>query len=43
MDAVQTNMLYKISEEHQLPEDFTIPHNVPGFNYLKFVFIKILH
>ncbi|MGP4060244.1 class I SAM-dependent rRNA methyltransferase [Halobacillus sp. H74] len=33
---------YKIVEEHQLPEDFTVPHNFPEFNYLKVVFIKVL-
>ncbi|WP_281975773.1 class I SAM-dependent rRNA methyltransferase [Halobacillus litoralis] len=33
---------YEIVEEHQLPEDFTVPHNFPEFNYLKVVFIKVL-
>lgn len=32
---------YKILEEHQLPEDFTVPHNFPEFNYLKVVFIQV--
>lgn len=36
-----TNKRYTILEEHQLPEDFTVPHNFPDFNYLKVVFIKI--
>ncbi len=39
----ETNIRYKILEEHQLPEDFTVPHNFPEFNYLKVVFIKIMH
>lgn len=39
----ETNRRYKILEEHQLPEDFTVPHNFPEFNYLKVVFIKIMH
>lgn len=38
----ETNKRYKILEEHQLPEDFTVPHNFPEFNYLKVVFIKVL-
>lgn len=33
---------YKIIEQHQLPEDFTVPHNFPEFNYLKVVFIQVL-
>ena len=37
-----TNTRYKILEEHQLPEDFTVPHNFQEFNYLKVVFIKIM-
>ncbi len=32
---------YTILEEHQLPEDFAVPHNFPEFNYLKVVFIKV--
>lgn len=39
----ETNTRYKILEEHQLPEDFTIPHNYPEFNYLKVVIIKVLN
>ncbi|WP_058306233.1 class I SAM-dependent rRNA methyltransferase [Gracilibacillus massiliensis] len=39
----ETNTRYKIIEEHQLPEDFTVPHNYPEFNYLKVVFIKVLN
>lgn len=38
----ETNTRYKILEEHRLPEDFTVPHNFPEFNYLKVVFIKVL-
>jgi 23S rRNA (cytosine1962-C5)-methyltransferase len=38
----ETNIRYKILEEHQLPEDFTVPMNYPEFNYLKVVFIKIM-
>ncbi|SOC25174.1 SAM-dependent methyltransferase [Ureibacillus xyleni] len=38
----ETNTRYKIVEEHQLPEDFTVPHNFPEFNYLKVVFIKVM-
>lgn len=34
---------YKILEEHQLPEDFAVPHNYPEFNYLKVVFIKVIN
>ncbi|MER2106119.1 MAG: class I SAM-dependent rRNA methyltransferase [Solibacillus sp.] len=33
---------YKIVEQHQLPEDFTVPHNFPEFNYLKVVFIQVI-
>ncbi|AQQ54894.1 class I SAM-dependent rRNA methyltransferase [Planococcus lenghuensis] len=39
----ETNTRYKILEEHQLPEDFKVPHNYPEFNYLKVVFIKIMN
>lgn len=39
----ETNTRYKILEEHQLPEDFTVPHNYPEFNYLKVVIIKVLN
>lgn len=39
----ETNTRYKILEEHQLPEDFTVPHNFQEFNYLKVVFIQIMH
>ncbi len=39
----EENKRYKIVEEHQLPEDFTVPHNFPEFNYLKVVFIKVLN
>lgn len=38
----ETNKRYKILEEHQLPEDFPVPHNFPEFNYLKVVFIKVM-
>lgn len=34
---------YKILEEHQLPEDFTVPHNFPEFNYLKVVIIQVMN
>lgn len=34
---------YKILEEHQLPEDFTVPHNFPEFNYLKVVIIQVIN
>ncbi|MEQ6377727.1 class I SAM-dependent rRNA methyltransferase [Bacillaceae bacterium S4-13-56] len=37
----EMNIGYKILEEHQLPEDFAVPHNFPEFNYLKVVFIKV--
>ncbi len=37
-----TNTKYKILETHQLPEDFTVPHNYPEFNYLKVVFIQVI-
>lgn len=36
-----TNTRYKILEQHQLPEDFAVPHNFPEFNYLKVVFIQV--
>ena len=36
------NKRYKILEEHHLPEDFTVPHNFPEFNYLKVVFIQLI-
>ncbi|WP_042475720.1 class I SAM-dependent rRNA methyltransferase [Bacillus ndiopicus] len=36
------NKRYKILEQHQLPEDFQVPHNYPEFNYLKVVFIQVL-
>lgn len=39
----ESNTRYKILEEHQLPEDFTVPHNYPEFNYLKVVFIKVMN
>ncbi|WP_366248825.1 class I SAM-dependent rRNA methyltransferase [Terribacillus aidingensis] len=39
----ETNTRYKILEEHQLPEDFTVPHDYPEFNYLKVVFIKVMN
>ncbi|MFP7254861.1 class I SAM-dependent rRNA methyltransferase [Terribacillus goriensis] len=39
----ESNTRYKIVEEHQLPEDFTVPDNYPEFNYLKVVFIKVLN
>ncbi len=38
-----TNTKYRILEEHQLPEDFTVPHNFPEFNYLKVVIIQVLN
>lgn len=37
----EMNVGYKILEEHQLPEDFAVPHNFPEFNYLKVLFIKV--
>ncbi|BDH60292.1 methyltransferase [Lysinibacillus sp. PLM2] len=39
----EENKNYKILEEYQLPEDFTVPHNFPEFNYLKVVFIKVMN
>ncbi|PAD35746.1 class I SAM-dependent rRNA methyltransferase [Terribacillus saccharophilus] len=39
----ESNTRYKILEEHQLPEDFTVPHNYTEFNYLKVVFIKVMN
>ncbi|PAF36585.1 RlmI/RlmK family 23S rRNA methyltransferase [Terribacillus saccharophilus] len=39
----ESNTRYKILEEHQLPEDFTVPNNYPEFNYLKVVFIKVMN
>ncbi|TSI11062.1 class I SAM-dependent rRNA methyltransferase [Lysinibacillus sp. BW-2-10] len=39
----EMNTRYKIVEEHQLPEDFTVPHNFPEFNYLKVVFIQVIN
>ena len=36
-----TNTKYSILEQHQLPEDFAVPHNFPEFNYLKVVFIQV--
>ncbi|MCT2534697.1 class I SAM-dependent rRNA methyltransferase [Aquibacillus koreensis] len=39
----ETNTRYNILEEYQLPEDFTVPHNYPEFNYLKVVFIKVMN
>ncbi|WP_208591084.1 class I SAM-dependent rRNA methyltransferase [Gracilibacillus suaedae] len=39
----EANTHYQILEEHQLPEDFTVPHNFPEFNYLKVVFIKVMN
>ncbi|SHN26256.1 class I SAM-dependent rRNA methyltransferase [Gracilibacillus kekensis] len=39
----ETNTRYKIIEEHQLPEDFIVPHNYPEFNYLKVVFIRVMN
>ena len=37
----ETNTRYEMLEQHQLPEDFTVPHNFPQFNYLKVVFIRV--
>ena len=37
-----SNKRYKILEQHQLPEDFQVPHNYPEFNYLKVVVIQVL-
>ncbi|MEG0471928.1 MAG: class I SAM-dependent rRNA methyltransferase [Solibacillus sp.] len=34
---------YKIVEQHQLPEDFVVPHNFPEFNYLKVVIIQVIN
>lgn len=39
----EMNIRYKILEEHQLPEDFPVLHNFPEFNYLKVLFIKVIH
>ncbi|MDC3417453.1 class I SAM-dependent rRNA methyltransferase [Aquibacillus salsiterrae] len=39
----EANTRYKILEEHQLPEDFTVPDKFPEFNYLKVVFIKVMN
>lgn len=39
----EKNTQYKILEEYQLPEDFTVPHNFPEFNYLKVVIIKVMN
>ncbi|MEK4230399.1 class I SAM-dependent rRNA methyltransferase [Solibacillus sp. FSL H8-0538] len=38
-----TNTRYKILEQHQLPEDFAVPHNFPEFNYLKVVIIQVIN
>ncbi|WP_332649554.1 class I SAM-dependent rRNA methyltransferase [Lysinibacillus sp. 54212] len=38
----ETDTRYKILEQHQLPEDFAVPHNFPEFNYLKVVIIQII-
>ncbi|QDP39179.1 class I SAM-dependent rRNA methyltransferase [Radiobacillus deserti] len=38
----EANKRYKIIEEYQLPEDFTVPQHYPEFNYLKVVFIKVM-
>ncbi|WP_186576927.1 class I SAM-dependent rRNA methyltransferase [Aquibacillus kalidii] len=38
-----TNKSYRVLEEYQLPEDFTVPHNFPEFNYLKVVIIKVMN
>lgn len=37
------NTQYKIIEQHQLPEDFAVPHNFPEFNYLKVVIIQVIN
>ncbi|MFP7494577.1 class I SAM-dependent rRNA methyltransferase [Terribacillus saccharophilus] len=39
----ESNTRYKILEEYQLPEDFTVPQDYPEFNYLKVVFIKVMN
>lgn len=39
----ETDTRYKILEQHQLPEDFAVPHNFPEFNYLKVVIIQIIN
>lgn len=39
----EMNKRYKILEEHQLPNDFSVPNNFPEFNYLKVVFIKVMN
>lgn len=36
-----TNKRYRILEQHQLPEDFTVPHNFAEFNYLKVVILQV--
>ncbi|WP_088007732.1 class I SAM-dependent rRNA methyltransferase [Indiicoccus explosivorum] len=38
----ETETRYKITEEHQLPEDFVFPERYPEFNYLKVVFIRVM-
>ena len=37
-----TGKRYKILEQHQLPEDFTVPNNFSQFNYLKVVIIQVI-
>lgn len=39
----ETGKRYKVLEQHQLPEDFTVPNNFPEFNYLKVVFIQVMN
>jgi len=39
----ETNTLYKILEQHQMPEDFAVPHNSPEFNYFKVVIIQVIN
>lgn len=37
----ESNKMYEIMEEHQLPKDFEVTDKFPEGNYLKVVFIKI--
>ncbi len=39
----ETDTRYKILEQHQIPEDFAVPHNSPVFNYFKVVIIQVIN
>lgn len=39
----ETDTRYKILEQHQMPEDFAVPHNSPEFNYFKAVMIQVMN